>query len=688
MNVSKLNPFHYARTWRKGFALTTIGLALGLPFFQANAIIGVAYQMQLGNPSSATTDPGNTNHYLIQRTVEALDYNATLREPNWASWDLTAADVGSSGRSASFFTDTNLPPAFYEVTPSDYTGSGFDRGHMCPSDDRTDNSTDNDLVFFMSNIIPQASNNNQGVWADFETYCRTLAQSGNELLITCGPSGFDGSRIPSSGAVAIPEYTWKIAVVVPLGIGTALDRITTATRVIAIKIPNSNSVSAVWQDYVTSANQIQADTGFTFFTALPDNIASALRGKVDGPTNTPVITGFSPTTGAVNTSVTIAGINLGSATSVAFNGASAWFIINSSTQITATVPTNATSGVITVITANGTATSAVSFAVTSAGGGAYTGILAGWDVAGQTGYGVSPLAPSTNALNLTITGLTRGSGVATTGTAAARAWGGAGFTDSAAAGAITANRYATFGISASPGYSVSLSSVGRFDYRRSGTGPASGLLQCQVGSGSFLDLIQLTYSVFTSGGGSLGPIDLSAVAALQNVPPGTPITFRIVNYGATSSGGTWYLFDVANSAAPDLTLVGSLTPLAGLTPIQSWRQQWFGFTNNAGQAADTFVNTADGMPNLLKYALGLNPLIIATNPVVAGLASGYLRLTTPKNPTATDIFIAAVVSSDLTVWTTNGIAVDQDSPTRLDVHDGLPAAAGTNRYIRLRVSDP
>src|SRR5712671_4159000 len=177
--------------------------ALFVLVLQADAIIDASLQMQLGNPSGATADSNNHDHYLIQRTVEALDFSDNLGEPNWASWDLTSADVGSSGR-GSFHTDTTLPAGFYEVTTGDYTGSGYDRGHLCPSADRTDNTTDNDLVFYMSNIMPQNPDNNQGPWEVLETYCRTLASSGNELLITCGPSIFNGSRIQPSGKASIP----------------------------------------------------------------------------------------------------------------------------------------------------------------------------------------------------------------------------------------------------------------------------------------------------------------------------------------------------------------------------------------------------------------------------------------------------------------------------------------------------
>jgi DNA/RNA endonuclease G (NUC1) len=247
----------------------------------ASAIINSSLQMQLGNPSGATTDPNNHSHYLIQRTVEAIDYNDSNGEPNWASWDLTASDVGSAGRS-SFITDTTLPSGFYRVTTSDYTNSGYDRGHNCPSADRTDNTTDNDLVFYMSNIMPQAPDNNQGPWEALETYCRTLASAGNELLIICGPSGFNGSRIQPSNKVAIPGYTWKIIVVVPPGSGTAASRITSSTRVITVKMPNVQGIRSVnWTNYNTTPAQIQADTGYTFFTALDSTLAATLRLKND-----------------------------------------------------------------------------------------------------------------------------------------------------------------------------------------------------------------------------------------------------------------------------------------------------------------------------------------------------------------------------------------------------------------------
>ena len=168
--------------------------------------------------------------------------------------------------------------------------------------------------------------------------------------------------------------------------------------------------------------------------------------------------------------------------------------------------------------ANNTANDPTTINPASSGGGTTT--LVGWDVSGLAGgsgnFGSSPLASTTNAANLTlVAGLTRGTGVGVTGTAAARGWGGNNWMDTSSAAAITANRFATFTVAAVSGYNVSFATIGKFDYRHSGTGPTNGLLQYQVGSGAFTDVTALSYPTNTSGGASLSPIDLLGISALQ-----------------------------------------------------------------------------------------------------------------------------------------------------------------------------
>jgi 2',3'-cyclic-nucleotide 2'-phosphodiesterase (5'-nucleotidase family) len=199
--------------------------------------------------------------------------------------------------------------------------------------------------------------------------------------------------------------------------------------------------------------------------------------------------------------------------------------------------------------------------------------LAGWDMNGLTaaanGWGPSPMTPTVSDPNLTIGGLSRGAGVGTSGTPAGRAWGGNNWLDTSVAAAVASNRYATFTVLPNAGYKVSFSQITQFNYRRSAGGPATGELQYQVGTGTFTPVASLSYSNSTSGGAAISPlpIDLSGIAALQNISSGTTVTFRIVNYGGATNG-TWYIFDVGPSAGVnDLEIQGTVTSV-GPTPTK------------------------------------------------------------------------------------------------------------------------
>jgi hypothetical protein len=61
----------------------------------------------------------------------------------------------------------------------------------------------------------------------------------------------------------------------------------------------------------------------------------------------------------------------------------------------------------------------------------------------------------------------------------------------------------------------------------------------------------------------------------------------------------------------------------------------------------------------------------------------------PRNPNATDVtFLIEVTGNLTTVWTTNGTTVDQDTPTRLQVHDNMPVSSSAAGFIRLRITRP
>jgi DNA/RNA endonuclease G (NUC1) len=236
--------------------------------------------MLLGNPTGATADVANSNNYLMLKPQYDLSYNNSKGEPNWVAWHLDSTWIGSAQRQDDFRPDPALPAAFYHVTDSDYSGSGYDRGHMCPSGDRTRSIPDNSATFLMTNFVPQLAANNQGPWNDFENYCRTLAQSGNELYIYSGGAGTAGTI--ANGHVNIPLVTWKVVLVLPVG-DNDLQRVNRNTRTIAIVVPNQPPLTSTtpWRNFRTTVKGVEALTGYNFYSNLGKNTATVIKRRRD-----------------------------------------------------------------------------------------------------------------------------------------------------------------------------------------------------------------------------------------------------------------------------------------------------------------------------------------------------------------------------------------------------------------------
>jgi autotransporter-associated beta strand protein len=246
-------------------------------------------------------------------------------------------------------------------------------------------------------------------------------------------------------------------------------------------------------------------------------------------------------------------------------------------------------------------TGGVALAVFLFAGQVKADVLAGWDVNGKMGD--TALAASINAANLSIGNLTIGSGVTTPGTAG-NTWGGNPWNDASESAAITANRYATFSVTASSGYSVSFSSISKLYYKRSSTGPPNGALQYKVGAGSFVDITtSISYSS-SSSGNSLASIDLSGISALQYVSAGTTVTFRIVNWGGSGSTGTWYVND-GNSSGSDLEISGTVSSAAANEPTT--QASGVSFANVQSGQMDVSWTSGNGAGRLVICRQGSPP---------------------------------------------------------------------------------
>lgn len=233
-----------------------------------------------GNPSNATADIANENNYLMIKPQYSLSYNRSRAIPNWVAWRLDSTWVGTAPRQDDYRADPALPAGWYQVQDSDYSGSGYDRGHMCPSGDRTRSIPDNSATFLMTNFVPQLPANNQGPWNDFENYCRTLADQGNEIYIFSGGQGSAGTI--AAGRIVVPLVTWKVVVVIPNG-ANDLSRISKSTRTIAIVVPNQPpvSTSAPWRQFRTTVDAVEALTGYNFFSNVPKNTQEIIERRKD-----------------------------------------------------------------------------------------------------------------------------------------------------------------------------------------------------------------------------------------------------------------------------------------------------------------------------------------------------------------------------------------------------------------------
>lgn len=251
--------------------------------------------LYFGNPTDSMPDSEMNANYLMVKPQYTLSYNTRTLCPNWAAWHLDKSNMGPADRCDDFRPDEDLPEAWYGVKKADYQYNkyGFDRGHVCPSADRTATKLDNSMTFLMTNMVPQSPDNNRVIWMHFENYERELVNKGNEVYIIAGPYGTGGTsqkgtfdEIPitlKSKEVLhmnVPAYTWKVLIAIPDG-GDDISRIDEEAIIIAINVPNRMGMGKTgdWEQYICSVDEIEDMTGYDFFELLPDDVEDALESR-------------------------------------------------------------------------------------------------------------------------------------------------------------------------------------------------------------------------------------------------------------------------------------------------------------------------------------------------------------------------------------------------------------------------
>lgn len=206
---------------------------------------------------------------IIQRTGYTLSYDVKNKTPQWVAWELTKTETkGNEERTNDFQPDPDVIGA--KVVTYDYSGSGYDRGHMAPAGDMKWNKKAMQESFYMSNICPQNHNLNTENWNDLEVKSREWARRYGKVYIVCGPI-YNGKRTEYIGdhRVKVPDAFFKVIL------------INTNNKQCALGFLFENeSGERPLKKYLTPVDEIEKITGMDFFSALPDNIENNLEAEV------------------------------------------------------------------------------------------------------------------------------------------------------------------------------------------------------------------------------------------------------------------------------------------------------------------------------------------------------------------------------------------------------------------------
>lgn len=163
-----------------------------------------AVQVPFGQPTIKTGD------ILICRTAYLLAYNPKYKTPDWVAWTLTPEHaIGCIPRTNAFAADQSL--GSYSSKPSDYTASGYDKGHLANDADMSWNNQVEHESFYMSNMSPQLPSVNRGVWKNLESATRAWVYSSKQThTIYAGNIG--GSKTIGDNRVVVPDALYKIII--------------------------------------------------------------------------------------------------------------------------------------------------------------------------------------------------------------------------------------------------------------------------------------------------------------------------------------------------------------------------------------------------------------------------------------------------------------------------------------------
>lgn len=211
-------------------------------------------------------DP-NYCDYKLEYSYYNLCYSMHHRQALWAQHELTTDQIkGRQNRTNDFKADYRVSDPVY---PNDFKGSGFDRGHLVPAADMKLNSTSMSDTFFMTNMSPQNSSFNSGIWNALEGHLRSeVLKLGPATVITAPLIISSESYVKIRSGITVPKEYYKIAYFHQSQI------------LKAYLIPNKSSEGKKYSDFKITVDELEELTGLDFFGELPDDLEVLLESSL------------------------------------------------------------------------------------------------------------------------------------------------------------------------------------------------------------------------------------------------------------------------------------------------------------------------------------------------------------------------------------------------------------------------
>lgn len=258
-----------------------------------------------GTPVHAIKKVSDKSYFICHKAY-AVQYYLGTKTPLWVAERLTAeATLGDEPRSEDFQRDPAVE-ARHSSENKDFTALNkrlkrnlkegekyvYDRGHMAPAGDFSNDAQAMSESFYLSNMVPQVSSHNRGIWKDLEVRVRNWAKGRNVLFVLTGPvfrsaNGYKDMRgIEEMNGVLVPTDIYKIVVDPKTG-GS-----------ISFVIPNVpfqsdggrkesknykyNENVFTLQDFIVPVREIENITGLNFHPFLKKEDAEILENKKSG----------------------------------------------------------------------------------------------------------------------------------------------------------------------------------------------------------------------------------------------------------------------------------------------------------------------------------------------------------------------------------------------------------------------